>query len=664
MIAAWPRRLLVFTLAAVMALGGVASGAPTFSGSKLAGGTAFSAADPETHAHQAVWTSNNVLDSDRYLTVWDFKTASGVTIGTGADDIEQTHADISSGRIVYERDDGGDTDIWMADTQLGLHMPIAETAADEVGPRIDGNLVVWYVPSVDELRYRDLRRGITSAVVPGTRDVEYWDVDNGAIIWSFENTVTSDRIQRFRPGIDSAAQGIYNNFDDQDILSLQMHNATIAFTLERTDGGDPDAWYGDISSDFGIVRSLVEPGENLFNEQNPVVFHRGIAWETDKMGSLDVLFRTIRPQDGTLAVAGGGASDTRTQRDATIFGRRILFEDYAGPLDAEVWVSKATPEVARTAGADRYLTAVETSKAYFGRANNAVLCTGLNFPDALAAAPFARLVNGPLLLTRPGAVDAATIAELNRLSVQKVYVIGGSDVVSNEVMTQVVDETGAACTRIYGTDRYATSVAIANKMASMLSGSYTVRSAFFTRGDNFPDALAVGPVAAGALSPILLVRTNDVPPSVSACVNTLDLTSGVIVGGSDVVSNGVRETLRTLMVANGGDEHDPLIVDRWSGEDRYATAIAVIEKGLEARLVDLDTIGAATGLNFPDALGGGAALGWYGSPLLLTRPALVPEPVSTFLSDHEYEIGRVDVFGGADVVSDAVKTSIAGKLKM
>ncbi|MBN2848424.1 MAG: cell wall-binding repeat-containing protein [Coriobacteriia bacterium] len=660
----WARRLAALTLVVVMALGGVAGAAPTFSPSKLAGGGTFSAVDPETHADQAVWTSNNLLDSDRYLTVRDFKTATNVTIGTSSDDIEQVHADISNGRIVYEYDDGADTDIRMWDSSINLHMPIAETASDEVGPRIDGNLVVWYIPAADELRYRDLGRGITSAVVPGAHDVEYWDVDNGAIIWSYEHDAASDRILRFRPGIDTTAKYIYNDLDDKDILSLQMHGTYIAFTQEHADGGGNDAWYADISSDYGIIRSKVEGSADTDEEQYPAVFHRGVVWETDKMGIWDVLFRTIYPQDGTLAAVGGGAGETETQRDASIFGRRVLYEDSAGALDTEVWISKATPEVDRTSGTNRYLTAVETSKAYFGRANNAVLCTGANFPDALAAAPLARLLKAPLLLTRQDAVDDATMDELNRLAVSDVYVIGGPDVVSNAVMNQLASELDMTVHRISGVDRYATSVAVANFMSSRLTGVYSVRRAFFARGDNFPDALAVGPVAATAMSPIILVKTNEVPAVVATAVDNLNLTSGVIVGGSDVVSDGVKTTLRTLMIANGGDDHDPLIIERWSGPDRYATAISVIEHGLEARWIDLDTVGIATGLNFPDALGGGAALGCYGSPLLLTRATSVPDSVTTFLVVHEYEIGRIDVFGGADVVSDTVKNTIAGKLKM
>ena len=659
-------RLTILTLAVVMALGGAAGAAPTFSSSQIGGGGATWVNNPETHAAQAVWTESTPLiaDTDSRVRVWDFTTGTGVTIGTTTDDIYQSDADVSGGRIVYEYDDGVDSDIRMWDSLINLHMAIAETSNDEVGPRIDGNLVVWYVPATDELRYRDLVRGITSAVVPGAHDVEYWDVDNGAIIWSYEYNATSDRILRFRPGIDATARAIYNDFDDKDILSLQMHGAYIAFTQENADGEDNDAWYADISSDYGIIRSKVEGSADTAEEQNPAVFHRGVAWETDKMGSWDVLFRTIYPQDGTRAAVGGGAGDTETDRDPSIFGRRVVFEYDGGLLDDEIWRGTAAPEVDRTSGADRYLTAVETSKAYFGRANNAVLCTGANFPDALAAAPLARLLNAPLLLTRQAAVDEATIDELDRLAVTDVYVIGGSDVVSNDVLGQLTSELGVTSHRIFGDDRYETSVAIANKMDSLLGGVYTVDRAFFTRGDNFPDALAVGPVAATSMSPILLVQTGVIPSSIADAVNDLDIKSGVIVGGSDVVSEGVRSELRTLMIANGGDDMDPQIVERWSGPDRYATAIAVIENGLEARLVDLDTLGVATGLNFPDALGGGSALGYYGSPLLLTRDTSVPDSVITFLEDHEYEIGRVDVFGGSDVVSDSVKSTIGGKLKM
>ena len=66
---------------------------------------------------------------------------------------------------------------------------------------------------------------------------------------------------------------------------------------------------------------------------------------------------------------------------------------------------------------------------------------------------------------------------------------------------------------------------------------------------------------------------------------------------------------------------------------------------------------------FPDALGGGAALGYYGSGLVLTRGESLPAETASFLAAREYEIGRVDVFGGTATISDRVKTAVAVRLK-
>ncbi len=127
-------------------------------------------------------------------------------------------------------------------------------------------------------------------------------------------------------------------------------------------------------------------------------------------------------------------------------------------------------------------------------------------------------------------------------------------------------------------------------------GRLQADEAFFARGDNFPDALAVGPVAAGAYAPVLLVRSTSVPPAIADVVDDFDVTYGFIIGGTNVVSSGVQGTLESLMAANGADPHP---IERWAGATRYETAISVVEHGLENRWIDLDTLGVATGQNFP-----------------------------------------------------------------
>jgi len=155
------------------------------------------------------------------------------------------------------------------------------------------------------------------------------------------------------------------------------------------------------------------------------------------------------------------------------------------------------------------------------------------------------------------------------------------------------------------------------------------------------------------------VKPTSVPTVVADALDDLNITYGVIAGGPDVVSSGVMTELVSIMAANGAD---PFPVERWYGADRYATAVDIVENGVENRWIDLDTVGIATGINFPDALGGGAALGGYGSPILLVRD-YVPSPVTTWVNANDKAIGRMDVFGGSDVVSDGVKNALFDMIK-
>lgn len=92
--------------------------------------------------------------------------------------------------------------------------------------------------------------------------------------------------------------------------------------------------------------------------------------------------------------------------------------------------------VQRLAGADRYATSVQVSRASYGSAGSdaVFVATGANFPDGLAGGPVAALLPGPLLLTTPTQLPAVVGTELNRLDPSKVYVLGGIGSVSANVV--------------------------------------------------------------------------------------------------------------------------------------------------------------------------------------------------------------------------------------
>ena len=178
-------------------------------------------------------------------------------------------------------------------------------------------------------------------------------------------------------------------------------------------------------------------------------------------------------------------------------------------LGGEAAVSKAVETtlaasgaiVTRIAGSDRYSTAALISADAFPKgAEVAFVVDGGDFPDALAAGASAANRNGPVLLTNTDIVPASTMAELDRLDVDEIVIVGGTAAVSASVATALT--AVAPVTRIAGADRYATAAA-----ASAFSFPSGVGTIYLATGEDYPDALA-GAAAAGANGgPVLLTRS-------------------------------------------------------------------------------------------------------------------------------------------------------------
>jgi putative cell wall-binding protein len=261
-----------------------------------------------------------------------------------------------------------------------------------------------------------------------------------------------------------------------------------------------------------------------------------------------------------------------------------------------------TGSVTRLAGTNRYNTAAAISKATFSSASGAYVATGLNFPDALAGGPPAALSDQPVLLVND-AVPASTLAELVRLGVSSVTVLGGPAVVPNSVVTSL--NTLVPTTRIDGSDRYSTAAAI---VQAEFTSATTV---YVATGLNFPDALAGVPAAAGDAAPILLVQQNAIPAATAAQLSRLKPTAIKILGGEAVISAGVAASLGSY-ASN---------VIRLSGSDRYVTAAAISKHAFPS---GASKIYIATGLNYPDALAGGPAAGANNAPILLVQTNSIP----------------------------------------
>jgi hypothetical protein len=87
------------------------------------------------------------------------------------------------------------------------------------------------------------------------------------------------------------------------------------------------------------------------------------------------------------------------------------------------------------------------------------VATGENFPDALGASAAAAVQGGPVLLVRKGSIPSETAAELSRLSPDVIFVVGGTAVITDSVVSQL-GAYASTVTRVAGANRYATAAAV------------------------------------------------------------------------------------------------------------------------------------------------------------------------------------------------------------
>jgi len=336
----------------------------------------------------------------------------------------------------------------------------------------------------------------------------------------------------------------------------------------------------------------------------------------------------------SVSLVGAPNGDTSfTVRAA--YGTRSVGPAVGGPLSIDAIPTQ------RIAGTDRFNTSVKIAQqAYPTTADTVWVANGLNYPDALSAAPAAAKERGPLLLVAYTLSDAVR-DEILSLHPTKIRIVGGVNAVSPAIESALVDvgkQLGATVTRIAGSDRFETS----RQIATTAFGA-SIPTVFVATAMNFPDALAAGAAAGTAGAPVLLV--NGSAPSVDPFTTAFlkNTTAIKVVGGVNVVSPGVVSGLG----ANGAT------VTRLSGSDRFETA----EQVGRASFATYTTAYLASGLGFPDALSGSALAGAKGAPLFTTNGGCVPRSVLSDLGAQNAQ--RVFLLGGTAVLATSLNSLTA-----
>lgn len=176
--------------------------------------------------------------------------------------------------------------------------------------------------------------------------------------------------------------------------------------------------------------------------------------------------------------------------------------------------------VERMAGATRFDTARRIADRTDG--NDAVIASGLNFPDALSAGS---LAPSDVLLTQPDRLsfDPAGLGQLT--------IVGGSKAIAGGIIE---------APRLAGPTRYDTNLAVLRAAMTRRGGQLQL---FVTTGENYPDALA----ASALTQPILLVHPawQGLPAPVSDFLrsNRDRFTAVFVIGGQAAVPATVQQAV-------------------------------------------------------------------------------------------------------------------------
>lgn len=318
---------------------------------------------------------------------------------------------------------------------------------------------------------------------------------------------------------------------------------------------------------------------------------------------------------------------------------------------AGAWATGYVPPITRLAGADRYATSAAVAATYAAPQATVYVASGAGYADALSGAPLAGAHGAPLLLVAPTSIPAAVHAQLVRLQPTYIVVLGGPSVVSDAVMTQLQTLTTPAggASRLYGSDRYATSAAV---LATYPTPATTTPVIYLVAGTDYPDGLSAAALAGHQGAPLALVQQNAIPPLVLAQLQRLKPASIVVLGGPSVVSDAVLSQLNGLTTPAGG-------ASRIAGIDRYQTSALISQAGYPS-LPPASVVYVASGTGFADALSGAPLAARDGVPLLLVEPTVLPASIGTELT--RLDARSMVVLGGDGAVSGRVLLAMSDDL--
>ncbi len=356
------------------------------------------------------------------------------------------------------------------------------------------------------------------------------------------------------------------------VVTLVMGVGTAEGTVSRIGGDDryqTSALLAEEAFSDGATTVIIARGDQAGN------FADGLA-SSVLSGALDAPVLLTKPNalpaDIKTAIRSLGAT-----RAIVLGGTEAISSSVvAGLRDLNLTVS-------RIEGKDRYETAAkvarEADKKGYIR-SYAFIVNGFATADSLVVAPAAFRDNAVILQVAKNSIPKATKEALKDLNINKVYIIGGTAVVSQTVEREL--EKSYIVKRYRGADRYETSVLVAE-------GLFPGVDQMVLAGG--PDAHLVDSIGACMFGkPILYVKKNEIPRVVEYYLeDTITAYSDpLIIGGTAAISKSVERAVDKILEKAEDGGSDPGATPVYSTTVKTADAF---RKAIENNNIKTITLG-------------------------------------------------------------------------
>ena len=204
-------------------------------------------------------------------------------------------------------------------------------------------------------------------------------------------------------------------------------------------------------------------------------------------------------------------------------------------------------------------------------------------------------------------------------------------------------------TRYGGADRYATSLLIAEAVATDAGGR--LDTVVMVSGNSWTDAVVAAPLAGSLDAPVLATPPGELRADAARFLQRTGVSLAVLIG-ADSDTDGVGPAVVAELEALG------ITTERVTRPDQYANSVAVARRlGTPGEMGRLGrTAVVANGRVFADALVAGTFAARGGHPILLTKPEIFRLDVARYLTERGVE--HVVLMGGKAALHQVIEDAI------